>query len=164
MSETIDATPVELIRAVKEIGFEGIVAKRRDSLYESGKRTGAWVKQRINKGQEFVIGGYRLGLNPFDALIVGYYQDGKLYYAQKVRNRFVPRLRHDVAKQFNGLEINTCPFVNLPEKKRTAYGSSRNLLRKSNSSNGRPTVISDMQNLSRCGTIKTPGKLCVKSR
>src|ERR1043166_4667144 len=83
LSEVIDATLAELIRAVREFGFEGIVAKRKDSFYKSGKRTGAWVKQRINKGQEFVVGGYRLGVEPFDGLIVGYYQDGKLYYSAK---------------------------------------------------------------------------------
>ena len=58
LSETIDAAPADLIRVAKEFGFEGIVAKRRDSLYEPGKRTGAWLKYRINKGQDFVIGGY----------------------------------------------------------------------------------------------------------
>ena len=58
LSHTIDATPADLVRVVKEVGFEGIVAKRRDSIYEYGKRSGAWVKHRINKGQEFVIGGY----------------------------------------------------------------------------------------------------------
>ncbi len=42
LSETIDAAPADLVRAVKEFGFEGIVAKRHDSAYESGKRTGAW--------------------------------------------------------------------------------------------------------------------------
>src|SRR5215472_15999326 len=55
-SETLDATPADLIRVAKEVGFEGIVAKRKTSLYEPGKRSGAWLKYRINKGQEFVIG------------------------------------------------------------------------------------------------------------
>ena len=73
-----------MIRAVTAIGFEGIIAKRKDSFYESAKRSGAWVKYKINKGQEFVIGGYTPG-NPFDAVIVGYYQDGKLLYTGKVR-------------------------------------------------------------------------------
>src|SRR5262249_24201341 len=58
LSETLDATSADLIRVAKEFGFEGIVAKRKDSLYEPGKRSGAWLKYRINKGQEFVIGGY----------------------------------------------------------------------------------------------------------
>ena len=52
LSETIDATPTELVRVAKQLGFEGILAKRRDSYYESGKRSGAWLKYRINRGQE----------------------------------------------------------------------------------------------------------------
>jgi hypothetical protein len=50
------------MRVVKEFGFEGIVAKRKDSFYESGKRTGAWVKYRVNKSQEFVIGGSHMAI------------------------------------------------------------------------------------------------------
>ena len=115
LSESIEAAPTDLIRVVKEFGFEGIVAKRKDSLYESGKRTGAWVKYRVNRGQEFVIGGYTPG-NPFDALIVGYYEGERLLYAAKVRNGFVPLVRREVASRFKGLGIDTCPFANLPEK------------------------------------------------
>ncbi len=85
LSEIIDATPAELVRVAKEFSFEGIVAKRRDSYYESGKRSGAWLKYRINRGHELVIGGYVSG-NPIDSIIVGYYQDGTLLFAGKVRN------------------------------------------------------------------------------
>jgi len=112
------------MRVVKEFGFEGIVAKRRDSLYESGKRTGVWVKYKVNKSQEFVIGGYAPG-NPFDAVIVGYYEGDKLYYAAKVRNGFVPRVRQEVYQRFKGLETDTCPFRNLPEKKRTQWALTK---------------------------------------
>jgi bifunctional non-homologous end joining protein LigD len=120
LSESIDAAPTDLLRVVKEFGFEGIVAKRKDSTYEPGKRTGAWVKYRVNRGQEFVIGGYTPG-NPFDALIVGYYQGERLLYGSKVRNGFVPLLRREVASRFKGLEIDICPFANLPERKRTPW-------------------------------------------
>src|SRR5215510_11616994 len=120
LSESIDAAPTDLMRVVKEFGFEGIVAKRKDSIYEPGKRTGAWVKYRINRGQEFVIGGYTPG-NPFDALVVGYYEGEKLLYGTKVRNGFVPLLRREVASRFKGLEIATCPFANLHERKRTQW-------------------------------------------
>jgi ATP-dependent DNA ligase len=82
LSESIDATPAELISVVKEFGFEGIIAKRKESVYESGKRSGAWVKYKVNKGQEFVIGGYTPG-NPLDSVIVGYYEGEKLLYAAK---------------------------------------------------------------------------------
>src|SRR5262245_11522704 len=120
MSEDIEAAPTDMIRVAKEFGFEGIVAKRKDSVYESGKRTGAWVKYKINRGQEFVIGGYTPG-NPFDSLIVGYHEDERFLYAAKVRNGFVPQLRRDVATKFKGRRINACPFANLPEPKRTQW-------------------------------------------
>jgi DNA ligase D-like protein (predicted ligase) len=124
MSENIEAAPTDMIRVAKEFGFEGIVAKRKDSLYEPGKRTGAWVKYRINRGQELVIGGYTPG-NPFDALIVGYYEGERLLYAAKVRNGFVSLVRREVASKFRGLEIDACPFANLPEKKRTQWALTR---------------------------------------
>jgi ATP-dependent DNA ligase len=124
LSESLDASPTELVRVAKEFGFEGIVAKRKDSLYESGKRTGAWLKYKVNRGQEFVIGGYTPG-NPFDALIVGYYEGGRLLYADKVRNGFVPLVRREVANRFQGLEIDTCPFANLPERKRTQWALTK---------------------------------------
>lgn len=60
------------IRAVREQGLDGIVAKRRDSRYESGKRSGAWLKYKNSKGQELVIGGYIPGSYAFDSLLVGY--------------------------------------------------------------------------------------------
>jgi len=124
LSETIDATPAELIRVAREFGFEGIIAKRKDSIYEPGKRSNVWVKYRVNQGQEFVVGGYTLG-NPIDALIVGYYQDGKLLYAAKIRNGFVPHLRREVANRLKGLEANDCPFANLPERKRTQWALTK---------------------------------------
>jgi ATP-dependent DNA ligase len=74
----------------------------------------------VNRGQEFVIGGYTPG-NPFDALIVGYYEGERLLYAAKVRNGFVPLVRREVASRLKGLEIETCPFANLPENKRTQW-------------------------------------------
>lgn len=84
LSEAFNGDPGGLIAAAKDSGFEGIVAKRKDSLYQSGKRTGAWVKYKVNQGQEFVIGGYTPG-KPFDSLIVGYYDGDGLLYAAKVR-------------------------------------------------------------------------------
>jgi ATP-dependent DNA ligase len=58
-----------LIQSVKTQGLEGLVAKRTDSLYEPGQRSGAWQKMRINRGQEFVIAGYTPTGKNFDALI-----------------------------------------------------------------------------------------------
>ena len=124
LSEAFETTPADLIRAAKEQSLEGIVAKRKDSIYEPGKRSRAWLKYRINRGQEFVIGGFTPG-HPFDALIVGYNEDEKLYYVGKVRNGFVSQVRREVYRRFNGLEIDACPFANLPEKKRTMWALTR---------------------------------------
>jgi ATP-dependent DNA ligase len=57
-SPDLEATLSDLIASVKAQGFEGLVAKRRDSMYEVGQRSGAWQKMRVNQGQELVIGGY----------------------------------------------------------------------------------------------------------
>ncbi len=54
-SPELDAPLSDLIRSVKEQGLEGLVAKRRESIYEPRLRSGAWQKMRVNQGQEFVI-------------------------------------------------------------------------------------------------------------
>ena len=124
LSDTLDTNPAELIPLVKEFGFEGIIAKRRDSCYEVGKRSGAWLKYKVNKAQAFVIGGYTPD-NPLDALIVGCYEGQKLMFVSKVRNGFVPRLRREVWAKLKHLETQACPFANLPEKKRTQWALTR---------------------------------------
>ena len=124
LSESFHATAATVVAAAKELTVEGIVAKRTDSYYESGKRSGAWVKYKINRAQAFVIGGYTPG-TPFDALIVGCHQGAQLNYVAKVRNGFVPRVRREVFQRLKGLEIKACPFENLPEKKRTPWALTR---------------------------------------
>jgi DNA ligase D-like protein (predicted ligase) len=111
----------DLIHAVKAQHLEGLVAKRRDSRYEPGLRSGAWRKMRVNAGQEFVIGGYTIG-SPFDALVFGYYEDDRLIYVARTRNGFTPASRAALSKKFRGLEIPTCPFANLPEAKSGRWG------------------------------------------
>jgi bifunctional non-homologous end joining protein LigD len=73
ISNYVEAGAGELLAAVREQGLEGIVGKRRDSIYEPGKRSGAWIKHRVNFDQEFVVGGYFPGPHSIDSLIVGYY-------------------------------------------------------------------------------------------
>jgi len=121
-SPELEASLPDLIQSVRDQHFEGLVAKRKDSLYESGLRSGSWLKMRVNRGQEFVIGGYTLGAKNFDALIFGYYDGAKLIYVARCRNGFTPALREQVFKRFRGLHITTCPFANLPEAKGGRWG------------------------------------------
>jgi DNA ligase D-like protein (predicted ligase) len=118
----LDANLRDLVESVRAQGLEGLVAKRRDSRYESGLRSGAWLKMRINRGQEFVIGGYTIGTNTFDALIFGYYDDDRLIYAARTRNGFTPALRAQLFRKFRALETPDCPFANLPEEKSGRWG------------------------------------------
>src|SRR2546426_6368686 len=68
----VEAAPKDLLAAVREQGLEGIIGKRKDSIYQPGKRSGAWIKHRVNRGQEFVIGGYFRGSHGFWLLFVGF--------------------------------------------------------------------------------------------
>jgi bifunctional non-homologous end joining protein LigD len=117
-SETLQASPAELIEAVREQGFEGIVAKQRDSLYEPGKRSGAWQKMRV-QSREFVIGGYTPGGRNFDGILIGYYEGRDV---AKVHAGFTPAVCDAVFKRFGGFETNRCPFANLPEPRRGQWG------------------------------------------
>jgi len=78
-------------------------------------RSGAWQKMRVNQGQEFVIAGYTPTAKNFDALIFGYYEGGTLMYVARTRNGFTPSSRANLFEQFRPLEIDECPFANLPE-------------------------------------------------
>ena len=118
-----------LIAAAKKAGLEGVVGKRADSRYESGERSGAWVKYKTNQGQELVIGGYKPGANGFEYLLVGYYEErdyeGKdLIFIAKIRNGFTPALRRDIAARFARLKISRCPFANLPEAANARRGEA----------------------------------------
>ena len=119
---TLDASLGDLVHSVKAQRLEGLVAKRRDSRYEPGLRSGAWMKMRVNQGQEFVIGAYTVGTRAFDALIFGYYEGDRLIDAARTRNGFTPAVREQLSKKFRPLEIAGCPFANLPEARSGRWG------------------------------------------
>jgi DNA ligase D-like protein (predicted ligase) len=122
-SPALNASLAVLIQSVKAQGFEGLVAKRLDSRYQPGDRSGAWQKMRVNQGQELVIAGYTPSSKNFDALVIGYYEDGKLMYAARTRNGFTPASRAELFKKLKPLEMKDCPFANLPEKKAGRWGA-----------------------------------------
>ena len=121
-SSELDASLPDLVASVKSHGLEGLVAKRRTSLYEPGQRNGAWLKMRVNRGQPFVIGGYTPGPNGIDAVVFGYYDGDRLLYAGRTRNGFTPASRDQLYRRFRGLEVQRCPFANLPESTSGRWG------------------------------------------
>ena len=127
ISEQFEVSASEMIAAIRQQHLEGVVAKRKDSLYEAGKRTGSWIKYRVNRGQEFVVGGYLPGPHGFDSLIVGYYKGKDLVYVARVRNGFVPALRRQVFTKIRGLVSSKMPFSNLPDEHESRWGESLTL-------------------------------------
>ena len=122
ISDYVEAAPGDLVSAAREQGLEGVIGKRKDSLYEPGKRSGAWIKYRVNRGQELVIGGYIPGMHGLDSIVVGYYKGDELIYVARVRNGFVPASRRQVFGKLQPLVKSKCPFVNLPETHRSRWG------------------------------------------
>ena len=124
LSPLLQAPAGHILEAVQKLGLEGVVGKRIGSRYEPGERSGAWIKRRINRAQEFVIGGFVPGSRGFDSLIVGVYEKKRLQFVAKVRNGFVPRIRDEIFPDLKKLIIDDCPFVNLPEKKASRWGEA----------------------------------------
>jgi bifunctional non-homologous end joining protein LigD len=125
LSKELQGTKDELLRVAQEFGLEGLVAKRLNSLYESGRRSGAWVKVKLTRAQEFVIGGYTLpegSRRYFGSLLVGYNTPDGLRFAGRVGTGFSEKLLASVDGQLQKIKRSTCPFINLPEKTKGRWG------------------------------------------
>lgn len=116
-----------MISAVWKQGLEGVVAKRRDSVYEPRRRSGAWVKFADRRRPGVRYWWVHSSAKNFDALVIGYYEAGSLLYAARTRNGFTPALRAKVFEQFKGIRIDACPFVNLPQTRRGRWGEGLTL-------------------------------------
>ena len=100
------------LRACRE-GWEGVIAKRRDSPYEH-RRSPHWLKMKCEASQELVVGGFtdpqggRVGLG---ALLVGYYDGDDFVFAGKVGTGFDTKLLLDLRARFDAIEIPKAPFT-----------------------------------------------------
>jgi DNA ligase D-like protein (predicted ligase) len=117
ISPILRGNAAKVVQHVRAFEFEGIVAKRRDSIYLPGKTPGTWQKHKTQQSDDFLVGGYIPGAHGIDQLVVGELRDGELHYVDSVKNGFVPATRRRVFDAIRGGEINGPPFVNLPEKK-----------------------------------------------
>jgi len=120
-------------RAALQYGLEGLIAKRRDSLYESGRRSRSWLKIKGTKEADFVIGGYTEGggwrASSFGALLLGYYDDkGRLIYAGHVGTGFNDRLLKELKSTLEALRTDACPFDDVPTRGSLVFGRSKNAL------------------------------------
>jgi bifunctional non-homologous end joining protein LigD len=123
-----------LLKEVKRLGLEGIVGKQRHSIYEPGRRSGAWIKIKCLNEQEFVIGGYTPPAGSrkhFGAILVGYYGKSAgraLRFAGKVGTGFSSKTLSMLSRMFQSEKRRDCPFIDLPAKQ--AQGMSPREMRK----------------------------------
>jgi bifunctional non-homologous end joining protein LigD len=100
-------------------GFEGVIGKRKDSRYEAGKRTSAWIKVKPVHSADFVIGGYTKGKGSrakLGSLLIGYWDKAKkLHYASHVGSGLDDRTLAQLEARLQPLHVRTCPFVEKPE-------------------------------------------------
>ncbi|HXR26906.1 MAG TPA: DNA ligase D [Candidatus Baltobacteraceae bacterium] len=103
--------------AIKEQGLEGLMAKRRDSRYEPGRRSRDWLKLKARREQELVVGGWEPGLGShaeLGSLLVGVHERGELRYAGEVGSGMDGRTRAGLLKRMRAAERTDPPFVNPP--------------------------------------------------
>lgn len=145
-----------MLQASRDKRLEGIVAKRLDSTYEAGKRTGAWLKIKLQQRQEFVIGGYVAGeRHEIGALLLGYYD---LSPAQAITARRMPQFLYAGAvgtgfstatldrllAKLSRCKRTTNPFTTRPAKKAVTFVA--------------PTLVAEIEftEWTRAGTLRHP--------
>jgi len=118
-SGAIGGDAQQLLEEVKRRGLEGIIGKQRNSIYETGRRSGAWIKLKCLHEQELIIGGYtppQGARKYFGAILVGSYDSKKLVFAGKVGTGFTTKSLSTLHKKFQKEARDDCPFVDLPSK------------------------------------------------
>jgi bifunctional non-homologous end joining protein LigD len=119
-----------LLAATKEQGLEGIVAKRLDSIYEPGRRSGAWIKVKNTLRQEVVIGGWSPGegtrAGGLGAICAGVHdEEGDLRYVGKVGTGFSVETLALVQRELEPLRRETSPFVGRQPPRGTVFVEPR---------------------------------------
>ena len=123
-TSTMMVTPVTddgdaLMTATKSIGFEGVIAKRKDSIYLPGKRTSSWIKIKHRSEQEFVVGGYIVGdgsrSSSFGSLLLGVHDGHDLRFAGAVGTGFNDSTLRQLRDLLQSRNSIACPFEPIPK-------------------------------------------------
>lgn len=160
-SDSLNAPPETVWREVTRLGLEGVIAKRSESAYESGRRSGAWMKIKALREQEFVIGGYTPpgGTRKFfGSVIVGYYSGDELLFASKVGTGFNHAALRTLHRLFQRYRIAKCPFANLPTQRRGRYGQGLTVSEMAKCTWLRPTLVCQVKFLewTQDGNLRQP--------
>ena len=123
LSEHIETNGEIMFKKACELHAEGIISKRSEALYTSG-RNGDWLKSKCLREQEFVVGGYTLssdGEDRIGSLLLGYYLEGKLIYAGRTGTGFTQKTRRALLQQLRPMQLVEFAYASVPaEAKRGA--------------------------------------------
>ena len=114
-----------MLETAMEQGWEGLIAKETDSQYTPGKRSKSWLKLKLEKNQEFVVGGYtepRKSRKHIGALLLGYYdKHGDLIYVGHTGGGFSQASLKGMYERLHPLERKTSPFTTTPKTNEKAH-------------------------------------------
>ena len=114
-----------MLRNARQNDWEGIIAKEADARYRPGERTRSWLKLKIERRQEFVVGGWtepRRSREHFGALLLGYYDaNGTLVYAGHTGTGFTRETLSDLSRRLKRIERKTSPFEPAPRTNEPAH-------------------------------------------
>ncbi|WP_285246910.1 ATP-dependent DNA ligase [Pseudarthrobacter sp. efr-133-R2A-89] len=118
LSVVLDDPVGLLLESARELGLEGIMAKRTDSRYVSGQRTRTWIKLKLEQTQEVVVGGWRPGKGGREetvgSLLVGIPDGDKLQYVGRVGSGFSMRELTELRQTVERLGRKASPFHEVP--------------------------------------------------
>ncbi len=123
-SEHFEEKGSRMLEHARAHKLEGIISKLRDAPYRSG-REDAWIKSKVGQNQEFVIVGYKDASHlkgAIGALVLGYYEDGKLHYAGRSGTGYTMATARDLWKKLQPLRRDTPAFGKVPDEERGRKG------------------------------------------
>ncbi len=118
LSETFNASGIEFYNTAMQLGLEGIMAKRLESVYLPNDRSRDWLKIKTQTRQEVVIGGFTKNdgsSKPFSSLLVGVYENNQLVYTGKIGTGFTAKLQKEMMEMFKPLITDKSPFTTTPD-------------------------------------------------
>ena len=124
LSEHFEVSGSDMYRHACQHNLEGLISKRRDAPYRSG-RSESWIKSKCHKGQEFVVAGYKDSTHlkgAIGALVLGYYEDGVLKYAGRSGTGYSVATAQDLWQRLQPLRVDKPAFGKLPDEERGRKG------------------------------------------
>lgn len=118
LSKVFNTSGIEFFNAAEKMGLEGIIAKKADSTYSATLRSRNWLKIKVSKRQEVVIGGYTKNedtTKAFSSLLLGVYDEGRFQYVGKVGTGFSSTQQKEMLSQFKPFITDKSPFSTVPD-------------------------------------------------